>query len=86
MNRDHKLYNKNPVNEKVMSEITITFPDGAKKKYRKGVTVESVAKSISEGLARATLGATYNNEHVHFDTKLNEDGKLKLITFKDKDG
>ena len=68
------------------NEITITFPDGGIRKYPKGITVEEVAKSISEGLARATLDAQFNSQHVDFDTKLEQDGTFKLFTFKDQEG
>ncbi|MFZ2263405.1 MAG: TGS domain-containing protein, partial [Trichococcus flocculiformis] len=38
-----------------MSEIKITFPDGAVKVFESGVTVEEVAKSISNSLAKKAL-------------------------------
>jgi threonyl-tRNA synthetase len=69
-----------------MSEVMITFPDGSKKKYPKGTTCIEVAKSISEGLARAALAAKLNDKLADITTPIITDTKLQVITFKDKEG
>ena len=66
--------------------IKITFPDGANKSYKSGVTVIEVAKSISEGLARNILTARYNNHTVETSTILNNDGKIIFYTWNDEEG
>jgi len=66
--------------------ITITLPDKSKKKVKKGSTPLDVAYSISEGLMRATVGAYVDDDLVDATTKLNKNCKLKLVTFKDKEG
>ena len=43
-----------------ITTIKVTLPDGSVREYEKGVMIYDVAKSISEGLARNTLGAVVN--------------------------
>lgn len=66
--------------------IQITLPDGAKKEFPQGTTPLEVAQSISEGLARNVISATFNEETIESTTPLNTDGSLTLHTWKDKDG
>lgn len=66
--------------------IQITLPDGSKKQYKKGATPMEVAKSISEGLARNVISASFNDTTVETNTKLTTDGSLILFTWNDKEG
>ena len=66
--------------------ISITLPDGSKREYAKGTTPMDVALSISEGLARNVISATFNNTTVETTTPLNTDGNLILYTWNDKAG
>ena len=66
--------------------IKITFPDGNIREYEKGTSALDIAKSISEGLARNVLSATVNGEAWDATRPIHEDAKLKLHTFKDKEG
>ena len=66
--------------------ISIIFPDNSVKKFDKGVKVIDVAKSISEGLARKVISASYNNETLELDSKLTTDGNIKLFTWEDDEG
>ena len=63
-----------------MSEIKITFPDGAVKAFAAGVTVEEVAKSISNSLAKKALAGKFNGELVDFTRPLEMDGALEIVT------
>lgn len=63
-----------------MSEIKITFPDGAVKAFAAGVTVEEVAKSISNSLAKKALAGKFNGELVDFTRPLEMDGVLEIVT------
>ena len=40
--------------------IKISFPDKSVRSYEKGVTPLDIAQSISEGLARNVISATFN--------------------------
>ena len=69
-----------------MSEIKITFPDGAVKVFESGVTVEEVAKSISNSLAKKALAGKFNGELVDFTRRLETDGSLEIVTPDHADG
>ena len=66
--------------------ISIIFPDDSVKKFDKGVKVIDVAKSISEGLARKVISASFNNETLELNSKLTTDGNIKLFTWEDDEG
>ncbi len=66
--------------------IGITLPDGSVKQVEAGTTPMDVAKSISEGLARNVISASFNNETVETSTPLSENGSLILYTWRDDDG
>lgn len=66
----------------MMSEITVTLPDGNKMKIEKGKTVLDVAKNIGEGLARAALAGKIDNIPVDLNTKIEKDSKIEIITQK----
>ena len=69
-----------------MSEIKITFPDGAVKVFESGVTVEEVAKSISNSLAKKALAGKFNGELVDSTRPLETDGSLEIVTPDHADG
>ena len=66
--------------------IKVSFPDGNIKEFEKGTKVIDIAKSISEGLARKVISASYNSEVVELSTGLNDDGDIKLFTWDDDEG
>ncbi|HZJ20914.1 MAG TPA: threonine--tRNA ligase [Pricia sp.] len=66
--------------------IAITLPDGTVKEFAKGSTPMDVANSISAGLARNVISAKFNDTIVESVTPLNENGKLILYTWNDKEG
>ena len=66
--------------------ISVIFPDDSVKKFDKGVKVIDVAKSISEGLARKVISASFNNETVEVNSELITDGNIKLFTWEDDEG
>ncbi|TKK68301.1 threonine--tRNA ligase [Ilyomonas limi] len=66
--------------------INITLPDGAVRQYEAGVTALDIAKSISDGLARKVLAANVNGQVWDATRPINEDAKLTLLTWQDKDG
>ncbi len=66
--------------------ISVIFPDDSVKKFDKGVKVIDVAKSISEGLARKVISASFNNETLELNSKLVTDGNIKLFTWEDDEG
>lgn len=68
------------------NSITLTFPDGAKKKFSKNITGYEVAESISQGLARNALSVTVNDEVLDLDLPIKEDGEIAINSWNDEDG
>jgi len=66
--------------------MKVTLKDGSVREFSEGMSVYEIAKEISEGLARATLGAKLNGKVVETRTIVNEDCKLELLTFADDEG
>ncbi|NAS32671.1 threonine--tRNA ligase [Flavobacteriaceae bacterium R38] len=66
--------------------IKITLPDGSIREYASGSTPMDIAKSISEGLARNVISASFNNQKVETVTPLTNDGTLTLYTWKNDEG
>ena len=67
-----------------MSQIKVTFPDGAVKEFTAGVTTKEIAESISISLAKKAVAGKYNGKLVAYQAGLTEDGALEIIT-KDSD-
>ena len=66
--------------------INITLKDGSVKKYSKETSVISIAKDISEGLARNVISANFNDKVVEINSMINEDGKLEFYTWDNDEG
>lgn len=66
--------------------ISISFPDGAVRQYEKGNTALSIAKSISEGLAKKVLAASVNGQVWDATRPITTDASLKLLTWNDAEG
>lgn len=66
--------------------IDITLPDGSIKQMESGTTPMDVAMSISQGLARNVISASFNGIKVETKTPLQENGSLVLFTFNDAKG
>ncbi len=66
--------------------INITFPDGAVRQYEQGFSAMDIARSISEGLARKILVAEVNGEVWDLSRPINNDAKIKFLTWDDEKG
>ena len=66
--------------------IKISFPDKSVRSYEKGVTPLDIAQSISEGLARNVISASFNGNTFEANAPIMEDGFIKLYTWNDKEG
>ena len=66
--------------------IQITLPDGSIKEMTKGSTPMDVAMSISEGLARNVISASFNDTTIETTTELTTDGSLILYTWNNDEG
>ncbi len=66
--------------------INITLKDGSVKKYAEETSVISIAKDISEGLARNVISANFNNMVIETNSMIHEDGKLEFYTWDNDEG
>ncbi len=66
--------------------INVTLKGGVEKQFDAGVTVLDVAKSVSEGLARAATCGLVDGKIVDLRHELNNDCTLSILTFDDEEG
>ena len=66
--------------------MKVMLKDGSSMEFEQGISVLEVAKTISEGLARAACAAKVNGEVVDLRTELNGDCELEILTFRDEEG
>ncbi len=63
-----------------MSQISLRFPDGAERKYEKGITGKALAESISKSLAKKAVALSVDGELVDLADPIVSDGAIKIIT------
>src|SRR5215470_11753180 len=63
-----------------MSDITLTFPDGAARAYRKGITGKALAEAISKSLAKRAVAMLVDGRLTDLADPIQFDAKVKLIT------
>jgi threonyl-tRNA synthetase len=66
--------------------VNITFPDGAVRSYENPVTSLQIAESISKGLAKKVIAASVNGQIWDATRPIDQDARLKLLTWDDADG
>ncbi|CUH27161.1 Threonine--tRNA ligase [Jannaschia seosinensis] len=66
-----------------MSQITLTFPDGATREVPQGTTARDVAESISKSLAKKAISAQVDGIHYDLAWPLEQDAKIAINTMAD---
>ncbi|MDO5718127.1 MAG: threonine--tRNA ligase [Tissierellia bacterium] len=66
--------------------IKVKFPDNSVREYEEGILVKDVARDISEGLMRNSLGAVINGKTRGMSEKIKEDCDIRFVNFKDPEG
>ncbi|MFC6101781.1 threonine--tRNA ligase [Olivibacter domesticus] len=66
--------------------INITLPDGSIRAYEKGTNSLQIAQSISEGLARNVLAAEVDGQVWDATRPIENDAKVRLLTWNDTAG
>jgi len=66
--------------------INVTLKDGSKIQVEKGTTIQDIARSISEGLAREAVAGEINGEVKDLFTPVTEDCSLNILTFDSEGG
>ncbi len=62
------------------NEITLTFPDGAKRQVASGTTGLAVAKSISPSLAKRTVAMSLNGKLADLADPITADAAVKFVS------
>jgi threonyl-tRNA synthetase len=68
-----------------VAPVEVLLPDGSKKSMDPGSTAADLAKSISEGLFRKSVGALINKEIRDLYTELKQGDVVQILTEKDKE-
>jgi threonyl-tRNA synthetase len=63
-----------------MSDISLTFPDGAKRPYPSGITGKALAESISKSLAKRTVAMLLDGRLADLADPIEKDGAVKFVT------
>jgi len=66
--------------------MQITLPDNSIREYENGTNGLQIAKSISEGLARVAVGIYVDNNPYDLNRPINNDAKIKIVTFEQTEG
>lgn len=66
--------------------IKLRLPDGTVKEHEKGLSVYEATSAISEGLARASVGAVVNGEIKGMMDTIDEDADFQVVKFEDPEG
>ena len=70
----------------MMEEIIITLPDGSKFRAKKGIKpIEIAEKLLGSVVAKKALVALVNNELWDLDREINEDAKVKILSYDDEE-
>ena len=63
-----------------MSEITLTFPDGAKRSVRKGITGKELAESIAKSLAKRAVAMVVDGRLADLADPIDADATVKIVS------
>ncbi|MDD3225548.1 MAG: threonine--tRNA ligase [Clostridium sp.] len=66
--------------------VKVTLNDGKVLEVEKGTQIGEVAKTISIGLYKKSIGAKLNGKRAELMQPINEDSRLEILTFDDEDG
>ena len=63
-----------------MSDVTLTFPDGASRQVKAGTTGLEVAKSISPSLAKRTVAMSLDGKLADLADPITQDATIKFVS------
>ncbi|WP_425072866.1 threonine--tRNA ligase [Sagittula sp. S175] len=67
-----------------MAQISLTFPDGSKRDFDKGVTPGEVAASISKSLGKKAISAQVDDQHWDLAWPIEADASIAINTLQDE--
>ncbi|MBF96405.1 MAG: threonine--tRNA ligase [Pelagibacterales bacterium] len=66
--------------------ILISFPDGKKKEFSKGIKGLEIAGNISKSLEKKSVAMKVNGEFKDLSDEINNDSKIEIVTIESEDG
>ncbi len=66
-----------------MSEITVTFPDGAKRSVRKGISGKELAENIAKSLAKRAVAMVLDGKLADLADTISADATVKIVSRND---
>ncbi|MGB7271183.1 MAG: threonine--tRNA ligase [Albidovulum sp.] len=66
-----------------MTQISLTFPDGNKREFARGVTPGEVASAIATSLGKAAISALVDGQHYDLQWPIEADAQIAIHTMKD---
>ena len=66
--------------------ILISFPDGKKKEFSKGIKGLDIARNISKSLEKKSVAMKVNGEFKDLSDEINNDSKIEIVTIESEDG
>ena len=63
-----------------MTDITVTFPDGAKRSVRRGISGKALAESISKSLAKRAVAMTVDGKLADLADPIEKDASVKILS------
>src|SRR5436190_3582043 len=63
-----------------MSDVSLTFPDGAQRSYPSGITGKALAESISKSLAKRTVAMVVDGRLADLADPIDKDVAVKFVT------
>ncbi len=63
-----------------MDSISVTFPDGAQRSYKAGISGAELAASISKSLAKKAVAMTVDGELADLAETIEHDAEIKILT------
>ena len=72
--------------KKTSNEIEITFPDGSKRGFKKGISGKEIAKSIAPSLAKEAIAISVNGVQKDLSDPIRSNSNISIITTKTEEG
>ena len=63
-----------------MTDITVTFPDGAKRSVRRGISGKALAEGISKSLAKRAVAMTVDGKLADLADPIEKDASVKILS------
>src|SRR5215467_14335583 len=63
-----------------VSTVTVTFPDGAKRSVRRGISGEALAESISKSLAKRAVAMVVDGRLADLADPIEKDASVRIVS------